>query len=226
MADEGKFTQADIDAAVKAATEKVQESIDRLEAKNEELVGENRKAKAAARAASEIKPEDLTAAEDRAEKAEARIKELEKAAKDATTAKEKAEKALEDETGFTSKLLIQDGLKSALLANGVKDDTFIDALTAKFAAGATVVTEGDVRKAMIGDKSLDDAIKEFAASEPGKKFVSAPVNGGGGADGGRTIKADAKTMTRAAYNALSQTEQGELGEAMRKGDLKIVDEAA
>jgi chromosome segregation ATPase len=61
-----------VDAAVKGRTDKVQESIDRLEAKNTELVGDLRKA----RKAGEIKPEDLTAAEDRADKAEAALAEL------------------------------------------------------------------------------------------------------------------------------------------------------
>jgi hypothetical protein len=57
-----------MDAAVEAAVAKVQESIDRLEAKNSERSRDIRKA----RKAGEIKPEDLTAAEERADKAEIR----------------------------------------------------------------------------------------------------------------------------------------------------------
>ena len=222
MADEQKFTKDELDAAIEKAVGPLKTSIENLESKRDELITENRKLKRGA----EIKPEDLQAAEDRADKAEAKDKELEKTAGDATKAKEKAEKALEAEQGFTQKLLIQDGLKSALIANGVKDETFIDALTAKFAGGATVTVEGDTRKAMIGDKPLADAIKEFAASDAGKKFVAAPANSGGGASGGGKSDANVSTMTRAAYDALDQNAKGEAGLKMAKGELKIVDQAA
>jgi hypothetical protein len=223
MADEKTYSKAELDAAIEAATTKFQESIDRLESKNAEIVADLRKA----RKGAEIKPEDLQAAEERADKAEATLKEAQKAAKDATSAKEKAEKALKDEQGFTQKLLIQDGLKSALIANGVKDEDFLDSLTAKFASTASVAVDGDTRKAMLGDKPMADAIKEWAGSDAGKKFVSAAVNSGGGAGGGDKGKsATIKTMTRTAYSALDQNEKAALGPEMAKGELKIVDEAA
>ena len=66
MADEPKFTQADLDAAIQKAVGPLKDSIDKLETKNTEIVGENRRLKRA----GEIKPEDLAAAEDRADKAE------------------------------------------------------------------------------------------------------------------------------------------------------------
>jgi hypothetical protein len=44
--------------------------------------------------------------------------------------------------------------------------------------------DGETRKAMMGDKSLSDAIKEWAASDEGKYFIAAPNNNGGGASGG------------------------------------------
>lgn len=213
MADDKTFTQADIDAAVA----KVQESIDKLEAKNAELVGDLRKA----RKAGEIKPEDLTAAEERADRAEAALAEAGKQVKTLTGERDKAVKALETETGFTQKLLIQDGLKSALIANGVKDEDFIDSLTAKFAAGAKVVVEGEERKALIGDKPLADVIKEWAGSDTGKKFVAAPANGGGGAPGGKQGEGG-KTMVRSAFDALGQAERA----AFAKDGGKVVDEAA
>lgn len=224
MADEKTFTREDVDAAIAKAVAAVQESVDRLEAKNEQLIGENRKLKRGA----EIKPEDLAAAEDRADKAETALKEAQKAAKDALKAKETAETKLEAESKFTQKLLIQDGLKSALIANGVKDEDFLDSLTAKFGSTASIVADGDQRKAMLGDKPMADAIKEWAASEAGKKFVSAPANSGGGAGGGDRNKGggNVKTMTRSQYNALDQNEKSALGPDMAKGELKIVDEAA
>ena len=181
MADETKFTQADIDKAIKDA---VEEATKGLKQNLSDALDEAKEAKRKLRSASEIKPEDLSAAEDRADKAEAALKDALKQAKDANKAAEDAKKALETETGFTQRLLIQDGLKSALIANGVKDEDFIDSLTAKFSAGASIKVEGDKREAIYGDKALGDFIKEWAGSDAGKKFVAAPMNSGGGASGG------------------------------------------
>jgi hypothetical protein len=203
MSEPKTFTKEEMDAAVEAAVAKVQESIDRLEAKNSELVADIRKA----RKAGEIKPEDLAAAEERADKAEAALSEANKAVKAATGERDKAVKALETESGFTQRLLIQDGIKSALLANGVKDEDFIDSLTAKFAVAAKVVVEGDERKAVYDGKPLGDFIKEWAGSDTGKKFVEAPVNGGGGSGGGSGKGSAPKTMLRSAFEALPTADQ-------------------
>lgn len=194
MADEKTFTKAELDEAIEKAVGPLKEKL-------AEVMDEAKEAKRKLRSASEIKPEDLTAAEERADKAEARIKELEKTAKDATTAKEKAEKALVDESAFTQKLLKQDGLKTHLIENGVKDPDFIDSLTAKFEREVTIVADGETRKAMVGDKPLPDYIKEWAGSDAGKKFVAAAVNGGGGAPGSNGATGGGKQITRAEYDA-------------------------
>lgn len=178
MADEAKYTQADLDAAIEKA-------VGPLRSKLDEVMDEAKEAKRKLRAASEIKPEDLSAAEERADKAEAKLKEQEKQIATLTKERDTAAKSLETESGFTAKLLIQDGIKSALIANGVKDEDFLDALTTKFSSSAAVVADGDTRKAMMGDKAVADAIKEWAASDAGKKFVAAPNNTGGGAPGGK-----------------------------------------
>lgn len=207
MADEAKFTKADLDAAITEAVGKVQDKLDELSNKNAGLLDDLKKAQREARAAKDIKPEDLQAAEERADRAEAELAKAQKAAKDATAAADKATKALADEQGFTQKLLIQDGLKSALIANGVKDEDYLDMAVAKFASSAKVIVEGDERKALLGDKPLSDAIKEWAATDAGKKIIAAPVNSGGGAGGSRTNTGSAKTMTRAAFDALPPSDQ-------------------
>lgn len=208
MADEKTFTQADLDKAKADADAR----IEAMDKKVQEALDEAKEAKRALRAASEIKPEDLSAAEDRADKAEAKAKELEKQLGTVTKERDTAVKALETESGFTSKLLIQDGIKSALIAAGVKDEDFLDALTTKFSAGAAVVAEGDVRKAMIGDKAVADAIKEWAGSDAGKKFVAAPNNSGGGAPGGTSGgSSGGKTITVAEHQ-----------EVMKSGDIGAI----
>lgn len=189
------FTKAELDAAIEAAKAAQDD-------KNRELLAEVKDLKNKVRASQEIKPEDLTAAETRAEKAEAALAERDKAIKTLTTERDKAVKALEGETAFTQKLLIQDGLKSALLANGVKDEDFIDALSTKFAGSAAIITEGDVRKAVIGDKAVGDFVKEWAGSDAGKKFVAAPINGGGGAPGGSGGGGSRKAISQTDFNAM------------------------
>ncbi len=215
MPDEAKFTQADIDAAIEKAVGPIKSKLD-------EVMTEAKEAKRKLREASEIKPEDLSAAEDRAEKAEAKAKELEKQVGTLTKERDTAVKTLETESGFTSKLLIQDGIKSALIGAGVKDDDFLDALTTKFSGGASVVVDGDARKAMIGDKAVEDAIKEWSATDAGKKFVAAPNNSGGSAPGGHGGGGGGKTVTRAHFDGMSQVERA----SFAKDGGKVVDQAA
>jgi hypothetical protein len=219
MADE-TFTKADLDKSIKDA---VDEATKGLKQNLSDALDEAKDAKRKLRAASEIKPEDLTAAEDRADKAEAALKEAQKAVKDATTAKEKAEKALETETGVTRTLIAENGLREQLAANGVTNAVHQKAAMAMLSPQVQVVAEGDTRVAKAGDKGLADFVKEWAGGEEGKLFVSAPNNSGGGAPGSKDAKSAAQTMTRAAYDALDQTAKADLGPKMAKGELKLVD---
>lgn len=223
MADE-TFTKTDLDKAVKDA---VEEATKGLKQNLSDALDEAKEAKRKLRAAADVKPEDLHAAEDRADKAEKALADAQKLLKEATSAKEKAEGTLKAEQAVTHKLIAENGLVEALTKAGVSDPAYLDAVKALHFGQVKVVAEGDVRKAMYGDKPLDEAIKEWAASDVGKKFVAAPNNSGGGAGGGDKNKTtNVSTMTRAAYNALPQEEQGALGQKMAKGELKIIDEAA
>ena len=104
----------------------------------------------------------------------------------------------------------------------MKDDDFLDALTTKFSISAAVVADGDTRKAMIGDKAVADAIKEWAGSDAGKKFVAAPNNSGGGATGGTTGGGSGKTMSSTEFNTLDAKGRAEF---MASGGT-IVEKAA
>lgn len=203
MADE-TYTKEQLDAAIAKATG----DVDGLKSKIEELIGDNKKLKADLRKTQDIKPEDVAALEHQVEELQGKLTAAEKAAQDANKATEKAVKALEVEQGFTQKLLIQDGLKSALISSGVKDEDFIDSLTAKFSSGASVKVDGDKREAMIGEKPLADAIKEWAGSDAGKKFVAAPSNSGGGAPGGK-MGGSGKTVTQAEHDAMRPKERAQ-----------------
>ena len=188
------------DAAATIA--KQQESIEALERQIAKVIGENRKLKRS----SEISPDDFAAETERADRAEKERDELAKQIKAMSIERDKAVQAHEKESAFTQKLLIQDGIKSALIANGVKDEDYIDSLAAKFSQGATIVVNGDAREAMLGDKKLADAIKEWAGTDAGKKFVAAPLNGGGGAPGGGGA-GGGKTMATSDFNALGAKER-------------------
>jgi len=76
-------------------------------------------------------------------------------------------------------LLIDNGLSAALDGVNINKDLKAGAV-AMLQAGA-IITEG---KAMIGDKSLSDAVKEWAGTDAGKAFCLAESNSGGDANGG------------------------------------------
>lgn len=174
MADD-TITKADYDAALA----KMQESIDRLEAKNAELVGDLRKA----RKSSEIKPEDLAAAEDRADKAEQALAEANKQVKALTGERDKAVKALEQESAAARTFALDAEITDAI-AKGNVVPALVPAFKAMVAQQAKADLVDGKYSVMIGDKPARDYITSFLDSDDGKHFKAAAANGGGGAPGG------------------------------------------
>ncbi len=76
-------------------------------------------------------------------------------------------------------ILIDKGLSDALDGANVKKELKAGAV-AMLQSGATIV-DG---KAMFGDKSLSEAVKEWSDTDVGKAYCSAPINSGGDATGG------------------------------------------
>lgn len=169
--------KAAIDAAVQAA---VDEATAGLSAKNKELLAKL----AVARKSAEITPEQFAAVEAERDKLQADLTAAQKAAKDATKAAETATKQLADESGFTQRLLIDNGLTQALTAHGVTNPVHLKAAQALLRSGVQIVADGENRVAKVGDKVLGDYVKEWAAGDEGKHFVAAASNSGGGAAGG------------------------------------------
>jgi hypothetical protein len=206
------------DPETKAAVQAlIDDAVTPLKTKNSELLTELKEAKKG----KQIDPAEVEKLESRIDSLTGELTAAQKAAKDAAKAAETATKALETETGFTRTLLVQNGLKDTLIKGGVKDEDFLDALVTKFSTGATVVSEGDVRKAMLGDKELSAVVTEYLASDSGKKFVAAPNNGGGGAGGGGG-DAKGKTMTRSAFDQLDAGAKM----AFSKDGGKVIEQAA
>lgn len=188
----------EVKAAIKAAADAaVSEATAGLLAKNQELLGKVKKLQKDAA----IDPAEYQALSEAKDTAEAKLAEALKTVKQATAQAEKDRKALEAETGYVSKLLIDNGLTDALLKAGVKPE-MSKAVKAMLAGQVSLKVEGDKRLAVVGDKALGDFVTEWAQSDEGKHFVAAPANQGGGANGGAQGAGKTKVMARAAYEQL------------------------
>lgn len=172
-----------------------------LKAKNTQLLTQLKKAEK-----GEGDPAEVARLEGELETAQTKLAETTKALKTATKAAETATAAHETEAAFSRRLLVDNGLTEALVANNVAPQ-FLPAAKALLAGQVTVKAEGDNRLAVVGDKSLGDFVKEWSQGDNGKPFVAAPGNGGGGAPGGKAGGGTgAKTMTRAAYNEANKSD--------------------
>lgn len=162
-----------------AIEEMIEKATEGLKSKNSELLAKLNKAKKGA----EIDPEEYNALLDEKATLESKVNELTKQNKTILSDAEKFKKAYESESGFTQKLLIDNGLTQELLAAGVKK-SLLSGAKAMIERMAKVEIEGDNRIAKIGDKDVKSFISEWAASDEGKHYLDAPANSGGGAQGG------------------------------------------
>lgn len=171
--------QAAIDAMIAKAVETAEAKAEATAAKNKELLGELKKA----RKNSEIDPEEYQRALDQVDELQSKLGEATKATKAALTDAEKFKKLHESESGFTSKLLVDNGLLAELTAAGVKKE-LLDGAKALIERQVKVEQDGENRVAKVGDKTLKDFVTEWAGSDIGKNYVAAPANSGGGGQGG------------------------------------------
>lgn len=171
---------ADIALLDEKIAEAVATATDKLAAKNRELIAEKRRA-----GEGKVDAAEVERLESQVEQLTTQLTAVQKDAKTLTTRAEKAEAAAAAETAAVSKLVVDNGLMSALSAAGVTDPDFAAAAAASIRSGQKIelTTDGDARVAVVGGKPLGDYVKEWSASDSGKKFVSAPNNGGGGAGG-------------------------------------------
>lgn len=188
---------AEIKAAIDAA---VEDATAGLVSKRDELLAEVktlRKGKA-------IDPAEIEKLESQIETLKADNAKTAKELKTATKAAADATEALKSESGFTSQLLIENGLRDELTKNGVTNPALQKAAVAMLKAqGVQVVADGASRVAKVGEKTLDVFVKEFAGSDEGKHFVAAASNSGGGAGGGGSKGEAALKMTRTQFDGLN-----------------------
>lgn len=164
------------DPEVKALLEEAAaEATEALSAKNKELLAELRAAKAKAKG-SDVDPEEHARLQTQVEELTGK---LDKATKDSNRQIEKLTKDLTDKEGALTQHLIDGGLSTALAKAGVAPH-FMDAAKAML-RGQAAIKDG---AAVIGDKPLADHVTEWAGTDQGKHFITAPANSGGGGQGG------------------------------------------
>lgn len=210
MADDKTFTKAELDAAIAGEVAGLKEQLTAV-------MDEAKDAKRKLRAASEIKPEDLTAAEERADRAESALKTAEKAAKALTTERDNAVKALETETTAARSYA-----QEAEIADAIAQGNVMPALVPAFKAMIQTQAKADLvdgkYAVTIGDKPAREYISTFLASDDGKAFRAAAANGGGGATGGGGGEAG-KSATYAQFEAMTAADKVAFG----KNGGKIAD---
>lgn len=184
--------------------DKLDEMIASIEANERSVNGlkaDLAKAKAKAKGA-EIDPEAHAELQTQVETLKADLEKANKAAK----------KLNDDFTGQISakdaalaKYLIDSQLSDSLAKAGVRPE-FMDAVKAMHRGTAQIAVEGSEYVAKIGDKSIGDAITAWVGSEAGKAFIGAPVNSGGGANGGNG-GGTGKQISRTQFDGMSQNER-------------------
>lgn len=154
-------------------------SIEALQSKNRELLGELKVAKAKAKGA-EIDPEQFAQLQNELEELRTQNDKLAKTSKSEI---EKLSNALSEKDGALQQYLIDGGLTEALVKSGVRPE-LMKAAKAMLKSQAAIKADDGNYQALMGDAPLADAVAAWAASDEGKYFVSAPANSGGGATGG------------------------------------------
>lgn len=85
------------------------------------------------------------------------------------------------------KLLVDDSLKTALISANVKKE-MIPAAVKVIKPDVSILEVDGESVAKVGDKTIDEYVKEWATTDIGKHFIEAKRNsGGGGGGGGDTI---------------------------------------
>lgn len=189
----------DIQEQIRAA---VEEATQGLAAKNKELLAELKEA----RKGKQIDPAEVEKLQSKIDALETDLTNANKSLKDGNKAYEKLKADLDAESGFTSKLLLDNGLTDALVKNGVAAP-YLPAVKAMLISQAKIQIDGQDRKAVIGEKELGTFVKEWATSDEGKNFISAPANAGGGSSGGSGSGTGGKTVSRSSFDVMSHVER-------------------
>jgi uncharacterized membrane-anchored protein YjiN (DUF445 family) len=200
---------ADIDLNSPEVKEAIKTAVDEatqgLVSKRDELLKEVKDL----RKGKSFDPADLDKLENEIDSLKSELTKAQKAAQKATKEAETYKQSLESEQSAVRNLLVETGLTDALTKHGVSNPVLLKAAKQMLASSVKLEQDGDTRVAKLGDKSLADAIKEWAGGDEGKHFVTAQQNSGGGASGGSGTGGAAPTMTRAQFDLLAPAKKAE-----------------
>lgn len=152
--------------------------IEALSAKNRELLGELRVAKQKAKGA-EIDPAEHANLQSQVEALKA---DLDKATKANAKELDGLRKSLSEKDGAIQNYLVDNGLSEALVKANVRPE-MMPAVKAMLKANTSVQNADGQYSALMGGKPIMEAVSEWAATDEGKHFVSAPPSSGSGAPG-------------------------------------------
>jgi hypothetical protein len=173
----------DSDEVKALIAEAVEEAVGGLKAKNNELLSKVKKLQSG----QQIDPADLEAIERERDEWKQKAGEASKTVTKLTKERDEAAKRAESAEGYTTKLLVDNGLNDALAKAGVTNPVHIKAAKAMLGAQAQVVVDGEAKVVRVGDKPLADFVTEWASGDEGKHFVTAVNGSGGGAGDSRNV---------------------------------------
>lgn len=197
--------------------DKLDELLETLQANERSVNGlkaDLAKAKAKAKGA-EIDPEAHAELQTQVETLKA---ELEKTTKTYAKQTEMLTKQVGEKDTALSRYLIDAQLSDGLAKAGVKPE-FLDAVKALHKTSATIKADNGEYVALLGDKPIAEALKEWVGSDMGKSFIAAPNNQGGGANGGNSNGNNTKQVTRQQFDSLSPAQKMEFA----KGGGQVVE---
>lgn len=169
---------------LQAKVAELTEAQEALQATNNGLKADLKKAKNELNTSKGVDVAEFTALQSENEALKAKVNDADKSIKKITGERDLAIKARDDDALITSNMQRDRDLTEALSAVGVTNAVYLKAAKSMLAAQVQVVIDGDKRVTKVGDKLLTDFSKEWAASDEGKTFITPADNSGGGSMGG------------------------------------------
>ena len=178
------MTLEELQAKVAELTESLKAETDTTKGLKADLT----KAKNELRKGQEIDPNEFASLQTLNEELKSKLSLTANDLKKITGERDTALKTLETESVITLGMQKDRDLMDELSRINVTNPINLKAAKAILAAQVQVVTDGDKRVTKFGDKLLSDGLKEWAATDEGKHFITATQNNGGGATGGGESK--------------------------------------
>lgn len=180
----------DINEDFKAQLDELKEKLEATERSNNGLKADLAKAKAKARGA-DIDPDEYAKLQTENEDLKFNFTKVQK---DLAKQTDTLTSQLKEKDSALTQYLIDSQLTDSLSKVGVLPQ-FMDATKSLLKSQATIRNDNGSYQALMGEKSISDAVKEWAVSDNGKYFVKAPDNTGGGSSGSGNGNAPTQDMT-------------------------------